>query len=132
MNGQLVHIQDWEGLAREARFRPADMAALCPTSLRQLERFFENRFQQTPSEWTRELRCRLARQLISQGWSNKAVAEELGFVDPAHLCHEFKRILGVPPRNFAPRWGQEVNSRSNTRTSPNTAIRDRPAPCTDN
>jgi AraC-like DNA-binding protein len=104
VGGHLDNINDWEGLAREAHFRPADMAALCLTSLRHLQRFFETRFNQTPGKWSRELRCRIARQLVSQGWSCKAIVIDLGFVDHAHLCHEFKRIYGVNPRKFAPGW----------------------------
>ena len=102
MSGRLHRIGNWVKLAREARFRPAEMAALCPVSLRQLERFFIKEFKQTPTEWTRELRCRLARRLISEGWSNKAVTTELQFADESHFCHEFKRIYGVCPQTYAP------------------------------
>ncbi|HWX20690.1 MAG TPA: helix-turn-helix domain-containing protein [Candidatus Binatia bacterium] len=100
--GRLLQIQDWEQLAREAVFQPAIMAALCPISLRQMERFFLQHFDQTPSEWVRGLRCRLARQFISEGWSSKAVILELGFVDGSHLGREFRRFYGVPPQTFAP------------------------------
>src|SRR5215471_12523725 len=110
MNGQLSKIGDWEQLARVARFRPADMAALCPTSLRQLQRYFDMHFKQSPGEWTRGLRCRIARQLMSQGWSSKAVVLELGFVDNSHLCHEFKKHYGVAPGTFAPRWKAEADN----------------------
>jgi len=102
MNARLLKIQNWEHLAREAQFQPATMAALCPVSLRHLQRFFTIRFSQTPGQWSRQLRCRLARQLIAQGWSNKAVATELGFANESHLCHEFKRLYGEPPQSFAP------------------------------
>src|SRR5258707_274006 len=118
MNEQLLQIHDWEGLAREANFRPASMAALCTTSLRQLQRFFARHFHQTPRDWTRELRCRIARQLISQGWSSKAVVNELGFVDHAHLCHEFRTFYGAPPRTFAPMWENKLKRRSYTEMSP--------------
>ena len=40
MSGRLVRIEKWETLARQADFHPAQMAALCSISLRQLERFF--------------------------------------------------------------------------------------------
>jgi transcriptional regulator GlxA family with amidase domain len=102
MNGRLFKIQQWEALARQAKFQPAVMAALCPISLRQLQRFFADVFDQTPGKWARALRCRIARQLVSEGWSNRAVAEELGFGNESHLCHEFKRFCGVPPQTFAP------------------------------
>src|SRR5689334_14739541 len=98
----LTQIHDWESLARATGFRPENMAALCGVSLRHLERIFAAELNQTPIRWARQLRCRLARDLISQGWSNKAVVRELGFSDEAHLCHEFQHFYGKPPRSFAP------------------------------
>jgi transcriptional regulator GlxA family with amidase domain len=108
MKGRLLRIENWENLAQNAKFQPALMADLCPITLRNLERFFRDNFNTTPARYARELRCRLARQLISQGWSNKAVVEELGFGNAAHLCHEFKKIYGVSPQNFAPVYGGNV------------------------
>jgi len=105
---KLLAIRDWEKLASEASFRPESMAALCPVSLRQLERFFNRRFQKTPKAWARQLRCRLARELISQGWSSKAVAGQLHFWDESHFCNDFKRVYGAPPQAFAPSY-QDCN-----------------------
>jgi len=101
-SGQLSRISDWENLAREAKFHPVDMAALCPSSLRQMQRFFAARFGMSPCEWARQSRCRLARQLISEGWSSKAVIFELGFTDGSHLGREFRRFYGARPQAFAP------------------------------
>lgn len=99
---QLLLVEDWEGLARVARFQPAILAQLCRVSLRQLERFFLLRFGQPPGIWMRELKCRLARELIARGWPNKAVFQELSFGNESHLCHEFQRFFGVSPQKFAP------------------------------
>ena len=105
MAARFLDIKEMEDLARKAKFQPEAMAALLPCSLRQLQRFFEKKFGQTPTKWTRELRCRLARRLIEQGWSNKAVAAELNFGNESHLCHDFKRIYGAAPQTFGPRFG---------------------------
>lgn len=94
MSAIFATIQEWETLARKARFRPSAVAALCAISLRQLERYFESQFHQSPGVWCRQLRCRLARELLAQGWANKVVAAELGFTDSSHLCREFKRLTG--------------------------------------
>lgn len=99
---RLAQVQDWEKLARNARFQPAALARLNLVSLRHLERFFLARFRQTPGQWSRALKCRLACDLIAQGLPNKAVVEELGFANQSHLCHEFKRFLGVSPQSFSP------------------------------
>jgi transcriptional regulator GlxA family with amidase domain len=102
MSGRLLRIQNWEKLAVEAKFEPARMAALCPISLRQMQRFFVQQFAQTPSEWAGVLRGRLALKLVLRGWQNKAIAEELGYADESHFCHAFKRVYGFPPQTYAP------------------------------
>ncbi len=89
-------------MARDAHFQPANMAALCSISLRQLERYFSKSFHKTPTKWNRELRLRLAQNLIAEGWSNKAVASKLCFSDSAHLCHEFRKMCGVTPQYYGP------------------------------
>jgi AraC-like DNA-binding protein len=103
MKSGLDVVQDWGSLARAAGFRPAAMAALCGVSVRQLERFFVGRFGKPPRRWMRELRCELARDFITRGWSDKAVVSELKFANSAHLCHEFKSMYLSPPQTFAPR-----------------------------
>jgi AraC-like DNA-binding protein len=101
MSGKLSKINNWETLARGAGYRPSMMAALCAVSLRQLERFFVDRFGASPGKWTRELRIQAARNRISAGLSNKEVVDECRFANPSHLCHEFKRAFGVSPQTFA-------------------------------
>src|SRR5216683_784157 len=102
MSGRLLRVEKWEVLARQAEFQPVKMAALCSISLRQLERFFALRFGQTPGEWSRELKCRQALKLITEGYSNKAVVAELKFAGASHFCHEFKRVYGAAPQSFLP------------------------------
>jgi AraC-like DNA-binding protein len=102
MSRNLSKIRSWEDLAQHAGFQPAAMAARCDISLRQLERFFAGNFHKTPKIWARELRCSLAKKLLAEGWTNKAVAHELKFTDDSHLCHEFKNLFGFPPRAFGP------------------------------
>jgi AraC-like DNA-binding protein len=100
MSGKLSKIDNWEMMARGAGYRPSLMAALCAVSLRQLERFFVDRFGASPGKWTRDLRIQAARDRISAGQSNKEVVDELRFANPSHLCHEFKRAFGVSPQTF--------------------------------
>src|SRR5438876_7192198 len=127
MSGRLLKIQEWEELAREAQFRPATMAALCPVSLRQLQRFFLTTYNKTPTQWIRELRCRIARQFISQGWSNKAVVAELHFANESHFCHEFKRVYRVSPQTFTPLYKHTYTTphpaRTMSRLDKNVALR---------
>jgi len=83
MRSHLSKIQGWEALALEAKFRPAVLAAICPICLRQMGGFFRAEFQKTPLKRIREFRCRLARQLVSQGWRNQAVEGWLANGDSA-------------------------------------------------
>jgi AraC-like DNA-binding protein len=108
MSGMVVRTQDWEKMAREAEFKPSKMATLCSMSERHLQRIFKKHLQRTPSQWLRELQCRLAKQLISQGYSSKAAAAELNFATDAHFCREFKKIFGTPPQTFAPAHGMSL------------------------
>jgi AraC-like DNA-binding protein len=86
------------------------MASLCFVSQRQLQRFFDQHFQTTPSRWCRQLQCRLARRLIAEGYSNKAAASELKFASNAHFCREFKKIFGATPQAFAPTFTSKLQN----------------------
>lgn len=104
MSARLLRIHQWDQLAWDADFEPAKMATLCCVSLRQLQRFFAEQHQQTPRQWLRELRCELAKELISQGFSTKAAAAELKFGSESHFCREFKRVFKASPQTFAPTY----------------------------
>jgi len=112
MSARLLRIQDWEKLAREAKFQPEIMAALCSISLRTLERFFASTFNTTPTSWARRLRCRIARQLIMEGWKNTAVVTELNYGNESHLCHEFQTFYGASPQTFAPAYRENGRHRA--------------------
>jgi AraC-like DNA-binding protein len=93
---------DWERLSNEAEFRSAKMASLCSVSERHSQRLVKKDMGCSPTQWLRSLQCRLAKELISQGYSSKAAAAELKFATDAHFCREFKKVFGVSPQSFAP------------------------------
>jgi AraC-like DNA-binding protein len=101
----VLTLQQWEQVAREADFNPAKMASIFSISQRQLQRLFRKNLECTPSRWLRELQCRLAKELIAHGYSNKAAAAELKFASESHFCREFKKRFGTSPQSFAPTFG---------------------------
>ena len=113
----VLTLQQWEQVAREADFNPARMASIFSISQRQLQRLFRKNLQCTPSKWLRELQCRLARDLIAQGYSNKAAAAELKFASESHFCREFKKFFGHSPQSYAPSMGGNGREQSAVRLS---------------
>lgn len=105
MSTDLLTMEEWEALARQAEFNAAKMAALCSISERQLQRLFRKNLHCTPSRWLRNLQCRLARDLIAQGCSNKLATSTLKFANESHFCREFKKVFGTSPQTFAPSRG---------------------------
>ena len=94
----------FEQLAQDADFKVEKMASLCGISERQLERIFKRKFGCTPREKLRSLQCQLAKELIAQGYSNKAVVAELRFASQSQFCRQFKRVFSASPQTFAPTY----------------------------
>jgi AraC-like DNA-binding protein len=123
MTSRLDRIRNWAALAADAGYDAASMAALAPSSLRQLERYFIEKFGKTPRKWLRELQCHLARELIQRGYSNKAAVNALQFTNESEFCRVFKKVCGVPPQHFSPLYqeesvGNSLERRSITMESP--------------
>jgi transcriptional regulator GlxA family with amidase domain len=97
MSSRLEFVQDWEMLAQKAGFRPSELAGLCQTSLRTLERHFQRNYGVTVSHWMRELRLGQAYKCLQQGKSVKEVAYDHGYKQMSHFSREFKSQFGVSP-----------------------------------
>lgn len=102
IDGPCRTTKEWERVAQEAHFNLTRMAAMCGLSPRQLQRIFKSQLRCTPTRWLRELRCRLAKRLILQGYTSKAAAAELKYSTISHFCREFKKVFGASPQSFAP------------------------------
>src|SRR5437868_6707021 len=90
----LFSIEQWELLAAEADFQPYRIAAACGFTTRQLQRIFQRKFGMTPRHWLRLFQCRLATDLVREGYSNKQIVQELKFASSSHFCREFKKVYG--------------------------------------
>ena len=91
-------VASWEQLAKEAQFRPHALAEICGVSMRTLQRYFRAQYNQTVSDWLREVRLNEALNLLKACDSVKEVAFELGYKQPSHFTRDFKKRFGVPPR----------------------------------
>jgi AraC-like DNA-binding protein len=97
MNTRLQFVQEWEVLAKEANYRPGDLAFLCQISLRTLERHFQKHYGVTVGQWLREFRLKQAYATLKQGKAVKEVAFDFGYKQVSHFSREFKNHFGVSP-----------------------------------
>ena len=83
--------------------RSAQQAAdACHINHSYLSRLFQRYSDTTPYRLIMKLKMnRAAELLLNERMLVKGVAEELGFADPYHFSHAFKRVYGVSPEHFA-------------------------------
>lgn len=88
------HWQELTSLDQAARQCHVDPAYLC--------RLFRRFDHQSPYQLLLRLRMtRGAEMLLAPGASVKEVAQELGFADAFHFSRTFKKLMGLPPTQFA-------------------------------
>jgi AraC-like DNA-binding protein len=94
----LNRIQDWPGLAHDAKYSVKALAAYCGVSVRVLERFFQSSIGCKPSHWLKNLRMQRAVELLRDGSNVNETADRLGYLDRSHFSREFKRFYGRSPK----------------------------------
>jgi len=88
------HWQDLASLEQAAQQCHVDPAYLC--------RLFRRFDHQSPYQLLLRLKMtRGAEMLLTPGASVKQVAEDLGFADAFHFSRSFKKLMGLPPAQFA-------------------------------
>ncbi len=78
----------------------SDLTAVTKLSPFYLLRAFHNSAGFPPHEYQTQLRIAHARKLIRDGVPLSQAALDTGFFDQSHLCRNFKRIVGVTPRQY--------------------------------
>ncbi|MER7399633.1 AraC family transcriptional regulator [Streptomyces sp. NPDC000151] len=76
-----------------------------------LVRAFSREFAISPHQYLTARRVDLARRLLLDGMAPRDAAAAAGFHDQPHLTRHFKRVLGVPPGHFTPRYPAPAPSR---------------------
>lgn len=100
--------QSWESLAAQAGYRPGELARVCQTSLRTLQRHFRAQYNMTLGDWLRNLRMQTAYARITAGETVKEVAYDLSFKQLSHFSRVFKQAYGVPPSTLSVRCGARL------------------------
>jgi AraC-like DNA-binding protein len=77
------------------------LAQLTQLSPFHLLRVFQAQVGMPPHQYLMQLRVTRAKSLLAAQIPPAAVAHEMGFVDQTHFSRQFKRIVGVPPGQFA-------------------------------
>ena len=102
----MVH-DSLEALALEEGYRAAGMCDQIGISEEYLRRLFLRDVGLNPRDWLQWERMVVARRLLCWELPCEEIAERLGFADCRSFRREFKRVYGMPPRQyFDTRFGQ--------------------------
>ena len=97
MRSRLNRVADWREVAEEAHYRAKDLAERCGVSPRQLQRFFQEHYHQSPQRRLNEWRRQKAIELIQAGFYVKELASRFGYLRASDFSRAFKRFHGVTP-----------------------------------
>ena len=79
----------------------AELARLTGFSPFHLSRIFRAAVGVAPYAYLSLVRVRRARELLARGCPLSMVTYETGFFDQSHFTRSFKRVVGVPPGQYA-------------------------------
>ena len=86
---------------KEESISSSHLASLCGVSEPYLRRLFQKAFATSPALFTKELRLKHAKELLSTGEYTVTEAATLsGFNDTAYFSREFKKSTGLAPREY--------------------------------
>jgi AraC-like DNA-binding protein len=81
-----------------------DLAEIAQLSRFHLMRTFRRDVGLSPHTYLTQIRVEAAKKLLSEGASIVDVASDIGFTDQSHFTRHFKRMTGVTPGQYLPRW----------------------------
>lgn len=79
----------------------SELSTLTGRSASSINRTFRAAIGLPPYAYLELVRIQHARDLLSRGHSAVHVANEMGFADQSHFTKQFKRVVGVPPGQYA-------------------------------
>jgi len=81
------------------------LAAISGVSPFHLSRLFRSRYGLPPYMYLELVRVNRAREMLRRGEPISRIAFATGFSDQSHLTRRFKRVVGVPPGQYAKTYG---------------------------
>ncbi|HEV7992113.1 MAG TPA: AraC family transcriptional regulator [Gemmatimonadaceae bacterium] len=84
-----------------------ELAALSGVSPFHLSRQFRARYGLPPYMYLELVRVNRAREMLQRGDPISRIAFATGFSDQSHLTRRFKRVVGVPPGQYAKTYGTQ-------------------------
>ena len=93
-------------ITSKGRLAIEELAAKTDYSSRQMEHLFRKKFGYGPKRLSQYVRLHCAVNYIVQepGQSFRVLAERLGYSDQSHFQREFKRFMGMTPKQFVMRY----------------------------
>jgi len=76
-------------------------AQLAGTSVRSFENHFKKEYGITPIKYLNDCKIKYATYLLASGKKVVEVAEITGYYDAYHFSKQFKKIIGIPPSEYA-------------------------------
>jgi AraC-like DNA-binding protein len=87
-------------MAQQSAYSASLLSRTIKISGRQLQRYTQEIFKQSPQAWLNGERLALAATLLLKERSAKIVAFQLGFKQASHFSREFKHYHGISPKVF--------------------------------
>jgi transcriptional regulator GlxA family with amidase domain len=95
MNTKLQHIQNWEAMAKQAKWSVKELATLNEVSTRTVYRFLKTRFGINPRLWLTNMRFNQARCYRLADTSLKETASKLGYAHSTNLTRAIRKQANV-------------------------------------
>jgi len=91
----------------QKRWKVLDLAGLMNLSVPQFFRRFSRATGSTPIDWLRRERINHAKRRLAETRERiDSIAESVGYTDPHYFSRDFKKLVGVTPRQY--RWQENA------------------------
>lgn len=98
---QMSAAIDWAYKHLSQAFTIDQLAQQANMSRRSFDRKFRQSYNQTPKDWLTQQRLDLAKELLEGGTANiEQIADSTGFNNATTLRHNFRKHLGLSPRQY--------------------------------